>query len=434
LRDAHARREFRSLLDAFDAAVYEHQIIDAAKAFLGYESFGVGVAFGLVSYPVKEALHLLELTKTFVFADLYDLIYLSSTWTAVARANLAGPSGVITVLALRALRDVAGFAEPLRAAHQQREAILAELRQIFTHPIEFAESLPGKLKTEYADKWRQVVELRARGNLPDQFRAGQIVGELLMEVLLTIIAVIDVAGVAVKLASKVPQLVRLARTVRLGEGAGASRSLSAGARAAEPAQAARDARAVRVADEAAERPASPAKQHELPLKGITAEQRALAASTEVSTAAMRARTDVIDAYLSQYGREWNGSGYGPMTKQQIQSHLNGYDMSKPVKVGPPPPCPAKQYQWQRPNGNQGMYYADKGATPDELGISAQAGDASGNTYNKVQKAYEVDPNAPYIESTSAPAQDTWSQPGKTVPTSGGGTQRTIGDRSFAKPI
>jgi hypothetical protein len=149
---------------------------------------------------------------------------------------------------------------------------------------------------------------------------------------------------------------------------------------------------------------------------------------------MAARTDVVDAYLSQYGLEWNGSGYGPMTKQQIQGHLNGYDMSKPVVVGPPPPCPATQYQWQRPNGNQGMYYADKSATPDELGISAKAGDANGNTFDKVQKPYQVDPNTPYVESTSAPAQDTWSEPGKTVPTAGGGTQRTIGDRGFAKPL
>lgn len=50
------------------------------------------------------------------------------------------------------------------------------------------------------------------------------------------------------------------------------------------------------------------------------------------------------------------------------------------------------------------------------------------------QVWRIDPDTPYVESTSAPAQDTWSQPGKTIPTSGGATQRTIGDRSFAKPI
>jgi hypothetical protein len=238
----------------------------------------------------------------------------------------------------------------------------------------------------------------------------------------------------VKLASKAPQLVRWARTARLGRGgAGASKSVGAGAKAAETsAQMARDTKTVRVAAEAEEKPkAAPAKPG-VKLAGITAEQRTLAASSEVSMAATQARTDVVTAYLQQYGLEWNGKGYGPMNQQQVSGHLNGYDMTKPVTVGPPPPCPAKQYQWQRQNGNQGMYYSDQATTPDELGIAGQAGDGNGNVVPKVQKPYQVDPDAPYVESTSAPAQDTWSIPGQTVQTNGGATQRTIGDRSYAK--
>lgn len=109
-------------------------------------------------------------------------------------------------------------------------------------------------------------------------------------------------------------------------------------------------------------------------------------------------------------------------------------MSKPVTVGPPPPCPATQYQWQRPNGFQGSYYTDKSATPESVGIAAQAEDAHGNIVDKVQKPYSVDPNAPYVQSTAAPTNDTWSIPGQSIPTQGGGVQRTIGDRSMAQAM
>jgi hypothetical protein len=142
----------------------------------------------------------------------------------------------------------------------------------------------------------------------------------------------------------------------------------------------------------------------------------------------------VESFLSTYGREWNGKGFSPPNARQIADQMKGYDVTKPVHVGPPPPCPAKQIQWQRPNGNQGSYYADPNATPDSLGISDKALDSNGNVVPKVQKTYQVDPDAPYIESTSAPVNDTWSVPGQSVPTNGGGTQRTIGERSFAQPI
>lgn len=170
------------------------------------------------------------------------------------------------------------------------------------------------------------------------------------------------------------------------------------------------------------------------LAGVTAEERRLASSTEVSLAAANARRKVVESFLQTHGREWNGSGFSPPNAKQIASQMKGYDVAKPVHVGPPPPCPAKQILWQRPNGNQGSYYADPGASPDSLGIADKASDANGNVVPKVQKTFQVDPEAPYIESTSAPVNDDCSISGQSVPTNGGGTQRTIGDRALAKPI
>jgi hypothetical protein len=86
------------------------------------------------------------------------------------------------------------------------------------------------------------------------------------------------------------------------------------------------------------------------------------------------------------------------------------------------------------NGKQGAYYSEKNATPTEASIAGITRGDDGRYVAKVQKAYEIDPNAPYLESTAAPYPDTWSVKGQRVMTKGGAIQRAIGDRALGKPI
>jgi hypothetical protein len=84
---------------------------------------------------------------------------------------------------------------------------------------------------------------------------------------------------------------------------------------------------------------------------------------------------------------------------------------------------------QRPAG---QYYAERGAVPDGLGIARDGTDYdTGMVTEKVQTQFRVDSEAPYLRSTAAPAIDSWSVPGRAVPTSGGDTQYVVGDRSLA---
>jgi RHS repeat-associated protein len=171
------------------------------------------------------------------------------------------------------------------------------------------------------------------------------------------------------------------------------------------------------------------------LPGVSAEERALAATSENSRAARAARKKVVSSFLAEHGQEWDPktkSMQSP-TKKQIRSQLRGHDLDQPVKVGPPPECPSPQGQWQRKGGNQGSYYADQGTKPTEIGISSYSRGSDGRYESKEQKPYNVNPDAPYLESTSAPVNDTWSVKGQDVPAKGGGTQRVIPDRSMAKP-
>jgi hypothetical protein len=92
---------------------------------------------------------------------------------------------------------------------------------------------------------------------------------------------------------------------------------------------------------------------------------------------------------------------------------------------------ASQTQFQRKNGNQGSYYTDEGTKPTEIGISPYARGKDGRYESKEAKRYDMNSNAPYLESTAAPVNDNWSVKGQDVPAKGGGVQRVVPDRSMA---
>ena len=118
-----------------------------------------------------------------------------------------------------------------------------------------------------------------------------------------------------------------------------------------------------------------------------------------------------DFYLKQ--------GYNP---KRIDSHLQGIDFDKPVEVVTLPKG-TRLVQWQVPGGAQGNYYAPPGTASQQLGISASALDpASNQIVDKVATTYVTNSQVEVLRSTAAPISDTWSVPGQTIATQGGGTQ------------
>lgn len=169
------------------------------------------------------------------------------------------------------------------------------------------------------------------------------------------------------------------------------------------------------------------------LPGVSEKEIELAASEGDSREARAARAKVVKAHLKKHGKEWDPKSktYKPPNRKQIASQLKGHDLSKPVKVGPPPPCPSVQVQFQRPGGFQGSYYTNPGSNSSSVGISSYARAPNGQFVQKVVKQYNVNPKAPYLESTAARVRDTWSAKGMSIPTEGGAIQRVIGDRAMA---
>lgn len=178
------------------------------------------------------------------------------------------------------------------------------------------------------------------------------------------------------------------------------------------------------------------------IKGVSEHERALAAKPGNSAEQIRARKKLAKRFYKQHGKVYdpNIGGFRNPTAKEARAQINGIDMNKPVKFGPPPPCPSPQSSWQIPaanGGRQGQFYADGGCSPTSLGIHDKGTDRNtGEPVPKKEVPYNVDPKAPYLESTAAPVKDTWSRPGHAHGTEGGATQRYIpdGNQGACKPV
>jgi hypothetical protein len=155
---------------------------------------------------------------------------------------------------------------------------------------------------------------------------------------------------------------------------------------------------------------------------VSQEELDLAAKGGNSQAQIRAREKVAKRFYKQRAG---------MTAKQARSHMRGIDFDNPLTLGPPPPCPPAQTQWQAPGGNPGQYYGDAGDLPDKFGIHDKGatmgpdGWGTGPVKSKVPTEYEIAPETPYMGTTAAPVKDSWSVPGHSYGTGGGTIQRFI---------
>jgi hypothetical protein len=167
-------------------------------SIVGPETFGLGVVVGMGENVLSGALGLAEIAKTFLLADLYD-----RAQQPVAM-SLIGPLGffhrAIAELSMRA------FGAELQQARDDRDTLIRELTYAMTHPGEVFDNV----KADYTKKWKTFEQLVQQPRLSSQFGAGRIFGEVLVDVL----ALIGAGAAAIKGASKIPRLVKLAKMKR----------------------------------------------------------------------------------------------------------------------------------------------------------------------------------------------------------------------------
>ena len=208
-----------------------HDASTSAGDFLGPHSLAFGVVYGMGRRIVCNAWELVQLFKTFILAEYWDTRHTAWFWTRFlspfdlmgAPVTLQGWVGMTVTADFWHLFD-----DEAKRAHEDRQALLDGLAHIISHPHEFFESLSAELRERH-DRFK---ELRSHRTAANEFRAGMILGELLVDVPLTIDGVAGVAKLLVaapRLARMSVKLPRLVEDVRRAE---EQRIATAAARAA----------------------------------------------------------------------------------------------------------------------------------------------------------------------------------------------------------
>lgn len=350
---------------------------------LGPQCFSAGVIAGIGVDIVTSVVDLLKLAGKFVLADLHDLETVNLPWWRYAN---------LTVAPRLLLAKLAGsfFGSELRQAAEERDAIIKELTKAFEDPKTFFAGVADNVIAGYQKDWADFKTHMAAGTLEGRFRAGMILGKLLIVVLGLLAGVVGAARVGAKVASQLPRLVEHARAFRIRRGAAPTGRATGEART--PSQ-------VR------EQSGTTKPGTEKPTSAVSARDRELAKSTGTSAEIIAARKNVVTDFYERNGMS-----------NKLNDELPGIDMTKPVEFVSFPP-PETMSQFVREGGKPGRFFDPVGGqSPGSLGI-----DGTG----RVPMTFKTPPGEG-LKSTAAPIVDSWTNPANPVSTLGGGTQIVVG--------
>ncbi len=195
-----------NILDILRAETWD-QLKWLALVALGPASHNLGVCYGLAEGGWGIITGLLDLLKMLVLEGLYEEAHMPWSWWDLnsVESHFEGQ------LADRLLHS------QLETAHQQYDALKAQFALVLKHPGQFFGGIWNAEVQEYTEKWEHYKWLLGHRTLANEFEAGRIEGQVLLEVILLLATVVDGVGLALKGAKalgEIPELVRLAKTVR----------------------------------------------------------------------------------------------------------------------------------------------------------------------------------------------------------------------------
>jgi len=235
--EGYAEYEFEKVRSGIRSALSWPGLREMALRALGPQSFALGACHGMVKNPAMSVGGLLQLQKMLIEADFYERLTRPTSWkTVLSPWGMEGPAfyqlAEVTMIKFHLMN-----VERLKASYEAREALIKEMADVFAHPLDFFAKAKDQMKASYVQKWNKYCLLQKQTDLKSQFEAGEIFGDVVMEVAMLILTVISVGGAAAKLAAKVPQLVQVTEFVR------GARAAEVGGVAGEIADAAKGAEA-----------------------------------------------------------------------------------------------------------------------------------------------------------------------------------------------
>jgi len=209
----HLRERVREIWLSIMRTSNSARLIEIARDVLRGDSLELGICVGIFENVAGSAAALAKMGKIFLLAGLYDQAHSNSLW------QLAIGPGMIFTAEAKAIEYFAGTA--LKEAYDQRSALLSELHYAVFHLHEVF----GEAAKEYETKWTKFKIAFGQGTITGNYEAGKIAGDVLMDVLTIVLTVVDGVGL-VRMAAKLPEVLKLADSLSAVKGLLAERRMA----------------------------------------------------------------------------------------------------------------------------------------------------------------------------------------------------------------
>ncbi|MCI0388515.1 MAG: hypothetical protein MOB07_07085 [Acidobacteria bacterium] len=200
--------DFERLLQQLREASNLVDLQQVTVLLLGSQCFSAGVIVGIGADIISSAVDLFKLCWTLALADLHDIRTGQIPWWR----NL---DPTITYRKVMATLASKLFADELRQAAEERDALIRELTEALRNPQELFEGMVGGVVEEYKKDWERFNAHMTTNTLEGRFRAGAIFGQTLIVVLGIITGIGGAAKAIAKLATKLPRLVKYASKIKV---------------------------------------------------------------------------------------------------------------------------------------------------------------------------------------------------------------------------
>lgn len=159
--DDHDTERVAWVIDDLLNSRHVRTLLHVAHELLGHDAFEAGFCYGLGVAAAQSIATLGELYRVFLLAGVFEVLFKNT-----ARAHLFRTFGSTPLfLAARIIGHNSATYLYLEAAHEQREAMIAEVREVMSHLDDVVLDLPEHLRAEYEDKWRRMSSTAMRGRL-----------------------------------------------------------------------------------------------------------------------------------------------------------------------------------------------------------------------------------------------------------------------------
>ena len=134
-------------------------------------------------------------------------------------------------------------------------------------------------------------------------------------------------------------------------------------------------------------------------------------------------TGPVDVVTARYDTAYNFYTQAGFSIDRALGHLDGIDFSQPVSATEL--MPGSNYVQHVLNGNVGNYFAPIGTSADAIGV---------NPTGRITGLYTPTQPTAALRSSAAEIIDTWTTPGHSYATTGGGAQFFVPNKQFMKPV